>query len=438
MASGISANVSAAAGAPPLAGQGEGPNPGANAAALPGAGMFLALLGSLIETVGGETATRGGTESGSPANSPAHRDSRAREKKDQQKAPATALSCSVQVALPTPTPLPLTLAVSEADAARAAKSTPPGKALSPPAAPQGQVDAPVQPAGKLAFAARLLDEDGPKQQPPQTKDASLASIPPQDRAGFDHSAESAGNAASEAKKTADAGRLGDRSENSNAAPQTEAAGQDRSPNSEVASEAQPSVAKKPSPEAAQRGDTGSSAGEVAQTQPSAVAPAELAWQSQPARSLGEIAPAPSAPAGSALPADQAPVPAPSAPAREISVIIPGTDRQGVEVRVVEQAGALRVAVRTPDVNLADNLRQDLNQLVSRLEEKGYRAETWRPAEIGGGSLQNRGEERGDSGYSPRRFQGEGQSQGGQGRRGSGQQRGNRPRWLEELEHQQER
>jgi len=50
----------------------------------------------------------------------------------------------------------------------------------------------------------------------------------------------------------------------------------------------------------------------------------------------------------------------------------------VEVKLTDRAGELRIAVRTPDSHLAERLRTDLPALSSRLEESGFRAETWHP------------------------------------------------------------
>jgi len=57
------------------------------------------------------------------------------------------------------------------------------------------------------------------------------------------------------------------------------------------------------------------------------------------------------------------------------VEVGGADRR-VELRVVERGGEVRVAVRTPDAGLADDLRQHLPALAARLEQSGLRAEAW--------------------------------------------------------------
>ncbi|MDR3700075.1 MAG: flagellar hook-length control protein FliK [Candidatus Sulfopaludibacter sp.] len=52
------------------------------------------------------------------------------------------------------------------------------------------------------------------------------------------------------------------------------------------------------------------------------------------------------------------------------------DEGRVQVHVAERAGEVRVAVHTPDANLAGALREELPQLTSRLEQSGFHAETW--------------------------------------------------------------
>jgi hypothetical protein len=68
----------------------------------------------------------------------------------------------------------------------------------------------------------------------------------------------------------------------------------------------------------------------------------------------------------------------SAPAREIQLQVnQGTQR--VDVRVMDRGGEVHVAVRTPDAQLAGALRGDLPTLSAKLEQAGFRAETWHPA-----------------------------------------------------------
>jgi hypothetical protein len=52
--------------------------------------------------------------------------------------------------------------------------------------------------------------------------------------------------------------------------------------------------------------------------------------------------------------------------------------QRVDVRLTERGGEVHVSVRTPDAQLAGTLREDLPLLSAKLEQTGFRAETWRP------------------------------------------------------------
>jgi hypothetical protein len=70
--------------------------------------------------------------------------------------------------------------------------------------------------------------------------------------------------------------------------------------------------------------------------------------------------------------------APAAPplARDIRVEVAGGGDRKVEVRLVERAGEVHFAVRTPDDRLAGNLREHLPLLSTRLEQSGFRADGW--------------------------------------------------------------
>lgn len=79
----------------------------------------------------------------------------------------------------------------------------------------------------------------------------------------------------------------------------------------------------------------------------------------------------------------APEPPKAAPvARDIHIEVGGAEKK-VEVRLVERAGEVQLAVRTPDERLAGALREELPALSSRLEQSGFRADQWRAAETGG-------------------------------------------------------
>ena len=68
---------------------------------------------------------------------------------------------------------------------------------------------------------------------------------------------------------------------------------------------------------------------------------------------------------------EAPTAAPQ-PMREIALQLPGA--RGVEVRLSEHAGEVRIDVRSGDAGLTQDLRGNLHDLVSGLERKGFSAE----------------------------------------------------------------
>jgi len=74
--------------------------------------------------------------------------------------------------------------------------------------------------------------------------------------------------------------------------------------------------------------------------------------------------------------------APVAPVQSVSrdVSLRMADGQSsVDIRLAERGGEIRVTVHTPDQNLADSLRADLPDLIGKLRQSGFQAETWRPA-----------------------------------------------------------
>jgi hypothetical protein len=70
-------------------------------------------------------------------------------------------------------------------------------------------------------------------------------------------------------------------------------------------------------------------------------------------------------------------PKPSSAAQGIQIQMNAGDSR-VEVRVTDRGGEVRVDVHTPDSRLAGALRADLPELAARIEQTGYRAETWQP------------------------------------------------------------
>jgi hypothetical protein len=124
-------------------------------------------------------------------------------------------------------------------------------------------------------------------------------------------------------------------------------------------------------------------------------------------------------------------PSSAGPLKDVSLSIVHPQGQKVDVRVVEQAGEVRVAVRAGDSDVVQGLRQNLSELTNRLAENGFHAETWRPAssEVSATASENKSSS-GNSGG------GDSQNQPGGSQQGRGQQNQNqfnRPRWVQEFE-----
>jgi hypothetical protein len=118
--------------------------------------------------------------------------------------------------------------------------------------------------------------------------------------------------------------------------------------------------------------------------------------------------------------------------KDLSIQIGQAGSERVELRLTEQGGQLRVAVRTADSELAQGLRQTLPDLVARLEGSGFRAEAWRPSEVASGPVapNDARQNAADSGS------GDPQQQSGWSHRERGQQdqdQPSRPKWIAELE-----
>jgi hypothetical protein len=74
----------------------------------------------------------------------------------------------------------------------------------------------------------------------------------------------------------------------------------------------------------------------------------------------------------------APVTTPATPVRDLALHLPGAN--GVEVRMSERSGEVHVEVRTGDREFTQDLRDNLHELVSGLERKGFAAEVSHPGE----------------------------------------------------------
>jgi hypothetical protein len=120
--------------------------------------------------------------------------------------------------------------------------------------------------------------------------------------------------------------------------------------------------------------------------------------------------------------------------RDISLRLTDKDQGSVQVRLSERAGELHVSVRTPDAGLTRGLRDGLSDLVGRLENSGYRAETWQPA---GGNASNPHDQSHDSSSRGGQQQSGGGSGSGSGHQDNArdqQERGGQtPKWVSELE-----
>jgi hypothetical protein len=120
---------------------------------------------------------------------------------------------------------------------------------------------------------------------------------------------------------------------------------------------------------------------------------------------------------------------PQAETHAISLRLAVTADQRIELKVTEHAGEVKVAVRTADADLAGSLRENLGDLVHKLEQSGFRAETWHPGQSGttaNDHRENPQEARSSSGNHPGQQQ---QSGDGRQRKRQHEQSG----WIEEME-----
>jgi hypothetical protein len=106
--------------------------------------------------------------------------------------------------------------------------------------------------------------------------------------------------------------------------------------------------------------------------------------------------------------------------------------------MVQRGGEIHVAVRTPDQQAAQSMRQDLSRLASSLDDAGFRADTWRPAAANiAGPSSTHGQR--EFSQEPRQggASGSGAQSGKQDGRRPGEQKqrqqDERPRWVAELE-----
>lgn len=122
----------------------------------------------------------------------------------------------------------------------------------------------------------------------------------------------------------------------------------------------------------------------------------------------------------------------SEPLRNLLLQLKSDDNRRVDVRLIERAGELHVAVKAADPALTERLQQHMPELTSRLESERFTHEVWMPKL----SESQRSESGSDSHNAS--SGGDGQpnftSNNDAGRRNGGQSR-NRPDWVDLLENQ---
>jgi hypothetical protein len=160
-------------------------------------------------------------------------------------------------------------------------------------------------------------------------------------------------------------------------------------------------------------------------------------QSQPSPSADTPAPAPEIKA-----VDQTTQVKPGS-AQQITVRVSTPQAPAVDLHVVQRAGHVEVAVRTPDPVLETALRQDLGTLVHSLERSGFHTETFVPVTAAGSASSSQMSSQGDRPDTHPDFSqnGSGQNsgnhnQGGQHRREDPSQNQRYSEWADALEENQ--
>jgi len=123
---------------------------------------------------------------------------------------------------------------------------------------------------------------------------------------------------------------------------------------------------------------------------------------------------------------------PPQPLKQLSIQVGQEQQQKVEVRVVERAGELQVAVRAANPDVAQGLRQGLSDLVGQLQQNGFHADAWRPGVTAGTTQATAEKPQTQAGSQNNNSQS--QSGGSQPDRQQGNNNpSRRPQWVEELE-----
>jgi hypothetical protein len=120
--------------------------------------------------------------------------------------------------------------------------------------------------------------------------------------------------------------------------------------------------------------------------------------------------------------------------KDISFNITQPGGSSVQLRMVERAGELRVAVHTTSHDLNQDLRAELPDLTKKLSDTGFHSELWRPAAhaaMASGDTSAAKNQGGNPDGADSRH-GSGGSQ--QGRRQQDQNHSQSPKWVEEFEN----
>jgi len=123
---------------------------------------------------------------------------------------------------------------------------------------------------------------------------------------------------------------------------------------------------------------------------------------------------------------------PLQPLKQLSIQMGQDPQQRVDVRIVERAGELQVAVRAANPDVAQGLRQGISDLVGQLEQSGYHADAWRPGVTAGTAPT--AAEKPQTQAGPQNNNPQSQSGSHQDRQQGNQNNpSRRPQWVEELE-----
>jgi len=119
--------------------------------------------------------------------------------------------------------------------------------------------------------------------------------------------------------------------------------------------------------------------------------------------------------------------------KDISVRVENSQGQNVDVRIVQRAGDLQIAVKSANLDTTQSLRNGLSELTNRLNASGYQAETWKPGLQAAASSESAS---GSGNSSDQPSSGDSQSNSSWSQQNQGQRDNNpsnRPRWISELE-----